>query len=100
MVRFLSKRFFAVLIVFCVCVCGVCVCDSFLDISCIIIHVSMCLYGLLRVHVIHLMKLLKPVNMDVQGDTKVLIPKSDWIRLVIITALRSTVPGMNKTASK
>ena len=84
MVRFLSKRFFAVLIVFCVCVCGVCacvcVCDSFLDISCIIIHVSMCLYGLLRVHVIHLMKLLKPVNMDVQGDTKVLIPKSDWIR--------------------
>ena len=55
---------------------------------------------MLRVHVIHLMKLLKPVNMDVQGDTKVLIPKSDWIRLVIITALRSTVPGMNKTASK
>lgn len=82
------------------CVRCVCVCDSFLDISCIIIHVSMCLYGLLRVHVIHLMKLLKPVNMDVQGDTKVLIPKSDWIRLVIITALRSTVPGMNKTASK
>ena len=64
------------------------------------IYIYIYIYSLLCLHVVHLVNLVKPVDMDVQGDTIVLSPKSDWIRLVIITALRWTVPGVNKTASK